>query len=75
MTTFGISYIIFSDTTKAYQPSFYNVTVACKVIHVTTYKPSTYKRKLYTIKVTARKDKDRPARNKESGTRKERTAR
>ena len=39
----------------------------CKVIHVSTYKPSTYKP---TVSI----DKDRPAQNKESGTRKERTA-
>ena len=38
----------------------------CKVIQVSTYKPSTNKP---TITI----DKDRPARYKESGTRKERT--
>ena len=40
----------------------------CKVIHVSTYKPS-------TNKPTVTIDKDRPTRYKESGTRKERTAR
>ena len=40
----------------------------CKVIHVSMYKPSTNKP---TISI----NKDRPAQYKESGTRKERTAR
>ena len=44
-----------------------SASVHCKVIHISTYKPSTYKP---TVSI----DKDRPTQNKESGTHKERTA-